>query len=112
MKSIKQSIKSIYSSIFLLLISTQQALAAADIKAPNWVRKADRSDISAAGEEINLWVFAIMIVIIAIFAVKPGYLLITGKQDEALEASKNILLGAAIAVVFGGVVFAVMGKFS
>lgn len=101
----------VYASTFLLLVETQHALAAADIKAPSWVRKADKSNVSAAGEEINMWIYAFMVVVIALFAIKPAYYFVVGKTEEAMAASQNILIGAVVSMVLGGIVFAVMAKF-
>jgi hypothetical protein len=112
MKFIRKMISAVSTSTILLLITSQHALAAAEIKPPAWVRRVDKNDISAAGEEINLWIFVFMIVVIALFSIKPGYYFVIGKTEEAMEASKNILIGAVLSCILGGIVFAVMGKFS
>lgn len=105
-------INAVYTSAFLLLIESQYVLAAAEIKAPAWVRRVDKNNVSAAGEEINLWIFVFMLVVIALFSIKPGYYFVIGKTEEGMEASKNILVGAVLSCILGGIVFAVMGKFA
>lgn len=106
----KNALNKIFTSVFLSLITINYVIAA-EIKAPSWVKKADKESVSEAGEEINMWIFIFMMVIIALFAIKPGYYFIIGKTEEGLEAAKNILVGCVLAVVMGGIAFAVIGKF-
>lgn len=112
MKAVKKIIDTVSVSAIFLMLTAHSALEAADMKAPSWVNRVDKDDLSDAGEEINLWIFVFMAVIIALFSVKPGYYFIVGKTDEAVEASKNILIGAVLSVILGGIVFTVVNVFN
>jgi hypothetical protein len=110
MISVKNTINKVFTSMFLFFVTVNYAIAT-EVKAPSWVKKADKNSVSEAGEEINMWIFVFMVVIIALFSIKPGYYFIVGKTEEGLEAAKNILIGAVLAVILGGIAFAVVGKF-
>ena len=106
--------KLFYITMFALavLVTLWPELALAEIKKPDFVKEVNPENLNQAGSEINKWIFIGMAVIIGLFSIRPGYLLITGKPDEALEKSKEIIFGAIAAVVFGGIVFAVVGQLS
>ena len=99
--------KKLSNAVLFMLIYAQVSLAQ-KIEKPSWIKDIEKDQVSDAGGEIQAWIFIVMGVIIALFSIKPGYLFIMGKTEEAVDASKNILIGAVVAVVFGGVVFTVM----
>ena len=107
---IKRTLNTIYASLLFTMAYAHTAFA--EIKKPNWVEEIDKDKVSEAGEEINLWIFVFMAVIIALFSIKPGYFFIVGKTEEAIDSSKNILIGAVVSVVLGGVIFSVLSYLS
>jgi hypothetical protein len=91
---------------FTFLIAPE-TLMAIQLKQPSFINSVDTDKLEEAGSEINTWIFAGIAVVIGLFSVRPGYLFITGKPDEALEKSKEIIVGVILAMVLGGIAFAV-----
>ncbi|MDX1694886.1 MAG: hypothetical protein R3208_14060 [Ketobacteraceae bacterium] len=95
----------------LLVISVAfPELAMAELKKPSFVQDVNADDLEKAGDEISKWIFIFMAIILGLFSVRPGYLFITGKPEEALEKSKEIIIGAVVALVLGGIAFAVANQ--
>ncbi|MCP3671506.1 MAG: hypothetical protein GY814_13965 [Gammaproteobacteria bacterium] len=84
---------------------------AQDIKIPSYIKTIDSSKLEDAGKEINMWIYALLVVIIAASAIRPAFAFVQGKREEAIEHSKDIIYGVVFAVGFGSVVFVIMGKF-
>lgn len=82
-------------------------VAMAELKKPSFVKEVNADDLEKAGTEISKWIFIFMAVIVGLFSVRPGYLFITGKPEEALEKSKEIIIGVVVALVLGGIAFTV-----
>jgi hypothetical protein len=85
-------------------------LVLAKMNIPGYVDSAHASDLESAGETINTWIFSGMAIVVAAFAVRPGFLFITGRAEEGWRAAKDILIGVVLAVVLGGIAFSVAGS--
>jgi len=81
---------------------------AAEIKRPSFVNTTTANNIEKAGNEIYTWLIIGLGVAFAIAALFPAWYFMQGDKEKAVELSKNILIGAVVAVAFGGVVFAVI----
>lgn len=81
------------------------------INRPSYVDDVSVENVEQAGSEIMIWVAAVCAVIIAASAIRPGMLFVQGKGEEALEKSRDLIIGAIIAVIGGGVVFSIMEFF-
>jgi len=103
-----------FLSLFLILppLSAYAASSNGKIPTPSFVNEVDSGSIEKAGNEISGWILLFMAVIIALFSVRPGYYFFTGKAAEGWEYSKDILIGAVISSVLGGLAFAVIGAVS
>ncbi|MCG8313813.1 MAG: hypothetical protein MI976_11400 [Pseudomonadales bacterium] len=97
---------------FFIFSFVTTEIAIAEIKKPSFVQEANADDLEKAGDEISKWIFIFMAIVIGLFSVRPGYLFVTGKPEEALEKSKEIIIGVVIAVVLGGIAFAVIEQIS
>lgn len=105
--TVKQLAVFLILGLFSLSVIYPDIAMAIELKKPSFVNDVDADDLEKAGDEISKWIFAFMAVIVGISSVRPGYLYISGKGEEATEKAKDIIIGVIVAVVLGGVAFAV-----
>lgn len=78
------------------------------ITKPSFVKSVDKSKLDDAGGEIYAWAIGIVVIVLALAALRPAYLFSQDKKEEAFEHIKNLLMAAGAIVFLGGAIFAII----
>ncbi len=100
------------TNAIILGLTVMPAVAEVTYQKPPFIKDVNSTVLNEAGNEIYIWVLAAFVVTVALFSIKPGFLALTGKWDEAKESTTQIFYGVGLGMLLGGIVFAVMGKMS
>lgn len=103
METMKNNLLKISIALFLIADS-----AFAEIPRPSFVPEVDADKLQEAGSSVNTWILTFVGVIIALCCIRPVYFFVTGEAEKGWNTSKEILIGAVVSSVLGGVAFGVM----
>jgi len=102
--------KSIFKTLtfFITWSYVTVAVAANQIQTPPFLKTVTTDDLNKAGDEAYKWLFVIFLLSIALSSIRPGFSFLNGDSDEGIKRSKEILIGALVGLLLGGIVFAII----
>jgi len=108
-KKVTNKITSAVTGAYVLFTTSAYA---AKIKKPSFVKESTVEQLDKAGEVVQGWLLAFVGIVMVLYAIYVGYLFMTGETEKGVAAGKNLLVGAILTSVLGGIAFAVIAFFA
>lgn len=104
--------KKYFSAIIAVVFSVFSKVSIAyEIRKPSFVDTANVGDLDDAGDTIMLWIAGIFGIMVVVACSYVAFLFIQGKSEEAIERTKQIVLGLVAFAVLGGVALKIGSSF-
>ena len=94
--------------ILALLVIAIEPSIAQNIQKPDFINNSGTDAVRQGGSEIFKWIVIIFGTVVGLVSIIPAFHFIGGRSQEGWEWVKNIVIGVFVAVILGGLVFAVI----